>query len=109
MSWAMFACEMLSQQHRAGCRQVEMHTFHNVSHKGILSDGASVGRVLDIIQRYSRFSNSSRGSSESRKDLRSSRPARVADAGPNGFFSFLRFAGEPFSRWNLTAPQTQAS
>ena len=88
-----------------------MHTFHNVSHKGILSDDASVGRVLDIIQRYGRISNSS---SHLQQRLRRSGPASVvvksvAGAKRKGFFSFLKFAGEPFRRWNFTAPQAEAS
>jgi hypothetical protein len=80
-----------------------MHTFHNVSHKGILSDGASVGRVLDIIQRYGRVSSS--GSSKSQQRFRRSDLVNVAGAKQTGFFSFLKFVGEPFQRWNFTASQ----
>ena len=80
-----------------------MHTFHNVSHKGILSDADSVARVLDIIRRFGKVSDNG-------SDLQQTARAELYE-GPiakrGGFFSFLHFAGEPIRRWDLTAPRAE--
>ncbi len=90
--------------------QVEMHTFRNVSHKGILSDADAVARVLDIIHRYGRFGDddSSNSSSMLRQTARGELRGRAGHR-RKGVFSFLQFAGEPFRRWNFMAPRAESS
>lgn len=92
------------------CWQVEMHTFRNVSHKGILSDADAVARVLDIIHRYGRFGDddSSNSSSMLRQTARGELRGRAGHR-RKGVFSFLQFAGEPFRRWNFMAPRAESS
>ena len=88
-----------------------MHTFRNVSHKGILSDADSVARVLDIVHRYGRFGDddtSSNGSSTLRQSARGELLGRASHR-RNGFFSFLQFAGEPFRRWNFMSLRAESS
>ena len=85
--------------------QVEMHTFHNVSHKGILSDADSLLRVVGIIHRYGGISNNSSALQQPSQGNN----RRRGSATRKGFSSFLQFAGEPFRRWNFTEPRADSS
>ena len=82
-----------------------MHTFPNVSHKGILSDADSVARVLEIINRYGKISSDS---GEPRQSARRELPDNASRKRP-ALFSFLKFAGEPFRRWNFTTPHAESA
>ena len=85
--------------------QVEMHTFRNVSHKGILSDTDAVARVLDITHRYGSIRDDD-SSAAARLSVLSKLRGRASHRRKR-IFSFLQFADGPFRRWNLTKPHAE--